>query len=269
VKNPKAFLIAILLAFLATSAQCRYVKQREVELLQRAELKPVVVATVDIREGQRLDETMFHLVEIPNEYIQPRAVATIDRVLGQISSSPISAGEQLMINKLQRSNDQGLAWEISSHMRAVAINVSDVAGVGGHINPRSRVDVMATFDFGEGDRADLRTVTLFQDVWVLAVGDDIGRPMLIDDAMGGEIVVAEGLNANHTVTLQLTPEDAQRVVLAQELGTLTLSLRGRWETDEEITIEEPANVYNTLGVREQVRQRAARSYGVYGPGGGY
>ena len=99
-KNPKAFLVAILLAFLATSAQCRYVKQREVELLRRAELKPVVVATVDIREGQRLDETMFHLVEIPNEYIQPRAVATIDRVLGQISSAPISSGEQLMINKL-------------------------------------------------------------------------------------------------------------------------------------------------------------------------
>jgi hypothetical protein len=58
-------------------------------------------------------------------------------------------------------------------------------------------------------------------------------------------------------------------VLAQDLGTLTLSLRGRWETDEAVIIEEPANIYNTLGVREQVRQRSARTYGVYGPGGGY
>ena len=58
-KNPKSLLIALVLAILATSAQCRYVKQREVTLLELTEPLQVVVARQNVREGDRL-RTLRH-----------------------------------------------------------------------------------------------------------------------------------------------------------------------------------------------------------------
>ena len=73
----------------------------------------VVVARQDVREGDRLDETMFEIKTFPAKYVQPKAIGEIDQVLGQIASAPISEGEQLMANKLLRSNEAGLAWKVS------------------------------------------------------------------------------------------------------------------------------------------------------------
>ena len=69
-----------------------------------------------------------------------------------------------------------------------------------------------------------------------------------------------------TISLALSPENAQKLVLAQSLGELTLTLRGRFEKDEQLQLE-PASIQQTLGIKQQVRYRRSRSFGVYGPGG--
>jgi pilus assembly protein CpaB len=262
-KNPKSLLIALALALLATSAQCRYVKQREVTLLELTEPRQVVVARQNIREGERLDETMFEVQAIPAKYVQPKAIGEVDVVLGQIASGPISEGEQLMANKLLRSNEAGLAWKVSKGSRAVAMTVDEVTAVGGHIRPRNFVDVLGTFDFGEGDKVEMRTITLFQNVWVLAVGSDLGQPAVVGaEAQSGGNMKMNGF----TISLALNPEDSQKLVLAQSIGDLTLTLRGRFEDKKEVTLQ-PASVNSTLGIKKQVRYRRSRSFGVYGPGG--
>ena len=263
-KNPKSLLIALALALFATSAQCRYVKQREVTLLELTEPRTVVVARQNIREGERLDETMFEIQAIPAKYVQPKAIGEVDVVLGQIASGPISEGEQLMANKLLRSNEAGLAWKVSKGSRAIAMSVDELSGVGGHIRPRNFVDVLGTFDFGEGDKVEMRTITLFQNVWVLAVGSDLGQPVVVGaDGSSG----ADNKNTNgFTISLALSPDDAQKLVLAQSIGDLTLTLRGRFEDKKEVTLQ-AASVNSTLGIKKQVRYRRNRSFGVYGPGG--
>ena len=262
-KNPKSLLIALVLAILATSAQCRYVKQREVTLLELTEPLQVVVARQNVREGDRLDETMFEIQSIPAKYVQPKAIGEIDQVLGQIASAPISEGEQLMANKLLRSNEAGLAWKVAKGSRAVSIPVSDLTAVGGHIRPRNFVDVLGTFDFGEGEKSDMRTITLFQKVWVLAVGKDLGQPAAMDP---GAASASANTREVETISLALSPENAQKLVLAQSLGELTLTLRGRFEKDEQLSLP-PASIQSTLGIQRQVRYRRARTFGVYGPGG--
>lgn len=262
-KNPKSLLIALALALLATSAQCRYVKQREVTLLELTEPRQVVVARQNIREGERLDETMFEVQAIPAKYVQPKAIGEVDVVLGQIASGPISEGEQLMANKLLRSNEAGLAWKVSKGSRAVAMTVDEITAVGGHIRPRNFVDVLGTFDFGEGDKVEMRTITLFQNVWVLAVGSDLGQPAVV----GAETQSGSNMKMNgFTISLALNPEDSQKLVLAQSIGDLTLTLRGRFEDKKEVVLQ-PASVNSTLGIKKQVRYRRSRSFGVYGPGG--
>jgi pilus assembly protein CpaB len=263
-KNPKSLLIALALALLATSAQCRYVKQREVTLLELTEPRQVVVARQNIREGERLDETMFEVQAFPAKYVQPKAIGEIDVVLGQIASGPISEGEQLMANKLLRSNEAGLAWKVSKGSRAIAMTVNEVSAVGGHIRPRNFVDVLGTFDFGEGDKTEMRTITLFQNVWVLAVGSDLGQPTVVGaDAQSGNSKIKMN---GFTISLALSPQDAQKMVLAQSIGDLTLTLRGRFEDKKKVVLD-AASVNSTLGIKKQVRYRRSRSFGVYGPGG--
>jgi len=262
-KNPKALLIALALAILATSAQCRYVKQREVTLLELTEPRQVIVSRQNIREGDRLDETMFEVQAIPAKYVQPKAIGEIDAVLGQIASAPISEGEQLMANKLLRANEAGLAWKVSKRSRAVAIPVNEVTAVGGHIRPRNFVDVLGTFDFGQDDKVEMRTITLFQNVWVLAVGSDLGHPALV---AGEAEQSGTTKDNNYTISLALSPADAQKLVLAQSIGDLTLTLRGRFETEKQVQLD-AASVNSTLGIKKQVRYRRNRGFGVYGPGG--
>jgi pilus assembly protein CpaB len=207
---------------------------------------------------------MFEIQAIPAKYVQPKAIGEVDVVLGQIASGPISEGEQLMANKLLRSNEAGLAWKVSKGSRAIAMSVDELSGVGGHIRPRNFVDVLGTFDFGEGDKVEMRTITLFQNVWVLAVGSDLGQPVVVgaDGDSGGNNKKLNGF----TISLALSPDDAQKLVLAQSIGDLTLTLRGRFEDKKEVTLQ-AASVNSTLGIKKQVRYRRNRGFGVYGPGG--
>ena len=74
-KNPKAFIAALITALLFTLVQCRYVHHREQGLLFDSELMPTLVANRDIPANYKLDETMFDVVEVPRKWRQPQAVA--------------------------------------------------------------------------------------------------------------------------------------------------------------------------------------------------
>ena len=254
-KNPTAFLVAIVIAGLSTYAQCRYVSDREVELLQLSELKRTVVAVRPLPKGVKLDETMFKIEMVPLKWQQPQALEEIDYVLGQITSTPILEGEQVLASKLLRPRDAGLAYFVPSQDRAVAVYMDVTKAVGGHIRPTNYVDVLGTFDFGRGESSDVRTVTLFQNVWVLSVGNDISQVAVRTVAPGETATIeATGLNGNPTVTLSVSPDEAQKLVMAQQVGDLTLSLRSLWETEKDLPLK-AATIPSTLGITERVRAR--------------
>ena len=266
-KNPKAFIAALVTALLMTLVQCRYVAKREQDLLYRSEPLPVLIATKDITANTRLDETMVEVREVPREWKQPKALTDVEEILGQISSNPIAEGEQLLATKLVRPNEAGLAFYVPSRMRAVAIAVDEFNAVGGHIKPGNYVDVVGTFDFGQSDKADVRTVTLFQHIWVLSVGDDIGQPQAVIVNDGEEVAYQPtGLGGGRTVTLAVYPDEAQKLIMAQELGDLSLTLHSLWEKDEKVELEH-ATIHNTLGIPQQVRRRQRAKWETIRAGG--
>ena len=250
-KNPKAFFIALIVGVVAMAAQCRFVVEREKELLEMSELRPTVVARVDILKGTRLDETMFEIREIPFKWQQPQALEEVDMVLGQFAATPIAAGEQLVMNKLLRPIDAGLEFYVPVNARAVAIRVNEVQAVGGHVRPGNWVDVLGTFDFGRGESSDFRTITLFQHVWVLSVGQDVGpdslRPVTAEDSYN-----PQGLEGGQSVSLALSPEEVQKLVLAAHSGDLHLTLRNRNESGEEVPLQ-PATIQSSIGIQERIR----------------
>jgi pilus assembly protein CpaB len=269
-QNFRGLVLSLLVALVATFAQCRYVASREQSLLYDAEPLPTLVATRDIPPHVRLDETMVVAKDVPRTWQQPKALTKVDDVIGQITSVPIFAGEQVVATKLVTADDAGLAYYVPTGTRAIALGVDVFNAVGGHIKAGNHVDILGNFDFGSGEKSDLRTVTIMQDVQVLSVVDDIGtitarqvrelppegeegRP---EEAPPGP---SETLMSAATITVAVTPEAAQRLSMAQELGRLTLVLRSLWESEGKTELA-PATVQSTLGMPEQVRYRSRPSY---------
>jgi len=114
-----------------------------------------------------------------------------------------------------------LADDIKPRMRAISVNVSGAASVSGMVKPNDHVDVLGTFSFPskavQGEM-ELVTLTMLQDVLVLATGRETAKSRLLSD-----LRMPASYN---TVTLEVTPRDAQRLALASELGKLSLAVRG-------------------------------------------
>ncbi len=273
--NPRAFLFALMVALVATFAQCRYVAQREQSLLYETAPMKTLVATRDILEDVRIDETMVELVDVPRHWQMPKALSSIDQIRDQITAVPVLMGEQLVATKLVTADEAGLALYVPKGFRAISLQVDVFNAAGGHIRPGNHVDLLGTFDFGSGDKSDFRTVTVMQDVWVLSVVDDIGRPTDRDvrelppegqplrETHPGP---SELLSSAATITVAVRPADAQRLTLAQQMGDLTVSLRSLWETPEILALDH-ATMATTLGIVQQVRARRGRAYRLIEGGG--
>ncbi len=269
-QNARGFVLSLIVALLATLAQCRYVQSRETALLYDSEPLPTLVATRDIPPHVRLDETMVVRKDVPRTWQQPKALTKVDDVIGQITSVPIFAGEQVVATKLVTADDAGLAYYVPTGTRAIALGVDVFNAVGGHIKAGNHVDILGNFDFGSGEKSDLRTVTIMQDVQVLSVVDDIGtitaRQVRSLPPEGVEAAPEEApptpsetLMTSATITVAVAPDAAQRLAMAQELGRLTLVLRSLWESEGKMELA-PATVQSTLGMPEQVRYRSRPSY---------
>ena len=283
-KNPRVFLLALVVAVIATVAQCRYVSRREKQLLYDSQPIPTLLAVKDIPARFKLDETMVQIVEVPRKWRQPKALSSVEDILGQITADPILKDEQVMSTKLVRADDAGLAYFVQKKHRAIAIAVDEVSAVGGHLKPGNYVDILGTFDFGQGEKADMRTVTLFQNVRILSVGDDIGQPTAATVRTSADLKQAEEngqkvdlfnsdtrspaqrINHGKTITAEVTPNEAQKLVLAQELGSLGVTLRSLWEQERFVELEY-ATVHSTLGIPQQVRYTARPRYRLIQSGG--
>jgi pilus assembly protein CpaB len=147
--------------------------------------------------------------------------ADMSKLLGTVVRYPITAGQPVTQGSLVAPGDRGfLAAALGPGMRAVTVSVSEKTGVGGFVFPGDRVDVMLTESVGgQGqDGASLSAAeTILRNLRVLAT-DQATESATTED---GKTIV----KPTHTVTLEATPKIAEKIAVAQTLGTLSLSLR--------------------------------------------
>jgi pilus assembly protein CpaB len=160
----------------------------------------------------------------PNEMVQDAyfidGEADMSKLLGTVVRNPITAGEPVTQGSLVSPGDRGfLAAALGPGMRAITVPVSEKTGVGGFIFPGDRVDLMLTQAVSANDGgAELKTTeTVLRNLRVLAT-DQSTESTTGDD---GKTVVHDF----STVTLEVTPRIAEKISVAQTLGTLSLSLR--------------------------------------------
>jgi pilus assembly protein CpaB len=144
--------------------------------------------------------------------------ADMTKLLGTVVRHPVTAGEPVTRGALVAPGDRGfLAAALGPGMRAVTISVSAKTGVAGFVFPGDRVDLVLTQSIKGEDGPALRAAeTILNNVRVLAT-DQSTDSQTVD----GKTVV----RTFRTVTLEVTPKIAEKVSVAQTIGTLSLSLR--------------------------------------------
>lgn len=156
--------------------------------------------------------------EAPKEVVPPTD-ATQD-LLGTVVRNPITAGQPLTKGSLVFPGDRGfLAAALAPGMRAVTVPVSALTGVAGFVFPGDRVDMVLTQNVaGQGTGDSLKvSETIIRNLRVLATDQ---RAQAAKDEKGNTVVSAYKL-----VTLEVTPRLAEKIAVAQTIGTLSLSLR--------------------------------------------
>ncbi|MCI0734604.1 MAG: Flp pilus assembly protein CpaB [Methylococcaceae bacterium] len=173
---------------------------------------PVVVAATDIPFGIKLEEIHVKIINWPSADVPEGSFRQAEDAIGKIVRNTFYSGEVITQKRVsEHLGGSTLSSLISEKFRAVTVRVDDVVGVAGFVLPGNRVDVLATRRVGTASN-QTETRTILEDIKVLAV-DQEASP----DKEKPAVVRA--------VTMELTPEQAEKVVDAMKEGTIQLTLR--------------------------------------------
>src|SRR5438093_9622350 len=179
---------------------------------QPRDLMTVAAAAHDVAIGRRIQADDLKLVTLDRKDLPRGVFVKTSDVVDRAVAVPIVAGEIVLNGKLApKGSGEGLTALIEPGMRAVSVQVNEISGVSGFIQPGTRVDVLFTRTFSNGDAA---TITILQNVKVIAYGRQLDPSAKVDAATRPTVA-----------TLLVSQEEAQKVVLAQQRGRIQLVLR--------------------------------------------
>jgi len=259
----KAFLTSLIFAGLAMMLVYLYVSQQKKNLQDEfGDSVPVVVAAQDINELEEIKSGMLTTVEVPKKFRQPGSDQDPKTFEGSVAGSPFKKGEQVLLTKvLLKGAETGLSSQVAITRRAMSIPVSDSTAVTRLMRPGDRVDVIARLQYGAGDgETGVEIKTILQDVHVLAVGEmiqnNIPSAFEQDPVTGNRRAInLKGSRAFGTVTLEVTPQEAQTLVFVVN-SELFLTLRN--PIDRQIASVSYTTVDTVLG-ENSARAAAARA----------
>lgn len=211
--------VALLFAGLASWGVYSYLQQ-QASKAKAGEAQNVVVASGEIPIGTKLDITHMKTAAVPKASMQAGSASDPKTLVGRVVIRQLSTGdaitEQKMMPKEGTSMAGVMSYIIPQGHRAVTVGVNEVAGVAGFVAPNNRVDIVLTTVLPKNAEEKISKIIL-QNVTVLATGQ-------ITEQKDGKPVVVP------TVTLDLLPDDAEKLILAASKGSLQLLLRSVIDT---------------------------------------
>lgn len=228
-----SLIAGVVLALVAIGVLSLYVRSLKTPASATDEptmLGNIVVAGTDLPFGEKLAPEQLKVVQWPVASVPKDAFHSIDEIFADAQGNdriilrPMVADEPVLKTKISGFGAKAtLSREVAAGMRAVSIRIDDVSGVAGFLLPGDRVDVLLTRHLPNADpNNNLVTDVILQNVTVLGIDQlsdqDRDKPQLA-----------------RTATVQVTPEDAQKLALAQQAGTLSLALRSVDSTSHILT----------------------------------
>lgn len=208
-RGPFLILLSLLLAVAAAYFGYRWATQQEANHQATPGTVPVAIARSDIPFGTKVEASHVAVIQMLEGTAPTGTFPTVAAVEGKVARSSIMKGEILLEGRFTAEGEGStLSTVIAENMRAVSVRVNDVVGVAGFLLPGNYVDVVAAYRDGPQTRSE----TVVQNVKVLAVDQtastDKNEPVVV-----------------RAVTLEVTPADAEKLVLAEQRGSIQLALR--------------------------------------------
>ena len=207
--------VAVLLALLASLGAYKFLSgQSRVAEQARLQTVGIVIAVVDIPLGSTINPNQVAISPWPKGNYPKDAVPDPKVAVGRTVLRDFVRGEPVVESKLVPLNKPSglLSLRVPPGMRAFSVKVNEVVGVGGFIVSDSRVDVVVTTSLSSKNQQDQFSKIVLEDVQVLAAGRETeqkdNKPVTVN-----------------TVTLAVTPEEAEKLALATNDGKIQLVMR--------------------------------------------
>lgn len=216
-----SLVIFSLLGLLGGVLAFSYVKKKEVDVRKGWNLVPVVVAAQDIPENTVVAMDMISQRSVPEQFVTSSVVKpdSASYIVNQRTLVPLQAGDMMLWSAFETTKAaERISQNLAAAQRLVSLKVSAEASVGGWVRPNDHVDVIAVYP---GENKEPQVTTLLTNVTVVATGAISGTTNI-------NLIPPEG-RAFTTVTLRVSADDAERLAIMANVGTLTLSLRPEGE----------------------------------------
>lgn len=219
------FVLAVIVALTSAVVIYRWIQQKAsvpvVSQVVPEERTQIVLAGTDLAWGTKLTAELLKAAPIAKGYAPAGCFATPAELEGRVLVMPVRQNEPITEYKLAAKDvaTGGVSAVVSHGKRAIAVAGDKVIGLAGFIQPGNRVDVLVTIEDPDNDKLHY-TKTVLEDIRVLATGTQIedkgdGKPAPVD-----------------VFTVEVTPEEGERLSLAAVQGKLHFALRHA--TDKEI-----------------------------------
>ena len=241
-RNRRAiYILALILSLASVVLLSRYIQGLKNTPETVVTMENVIVAVADIPAQTKITEEMLAIQALPPEAIHPLAARTKDEIVGSITRVDVSAQEQFLKNKVALDEvTLVLSYRIPEDMRAIAIPINEVMGVGGYIEKDDRVDLIITYELPtepesaanapgaveettEPEEPLITTITQIQNLEVIEVG-----PLTFTE----EGIAIRNRGVTTSIVLLAKPAQAEMIAYAIQTGTIQVSLRN--PLDQEI-----------------------------------
>ncbi len=240
--NLKAWIplaVAIVLGLIAARMAMNVVStQPDPKANVATNLTSIVVATGDVTPGSILTEQHLKLGKVESNDVPTGAFMSAQPLVGRVVKVALSPNQALLPSMLADNGAGiGVATTLPEGMRAITVDINDVSGVAGFIQPTCRVDVVGTIQ-NEGKPL---AKTVLENIMVLAVGSRTGAPTPPEPG--------QPVEQARTVTLLCTPEQAEKLELATSSTRIRLVLRNG--TDKTTSAGEGITIADLKGGTQQ------------------
>lgn len=234
---------ALVLGVVAAVFAARYIDGARARVEAQDQPVSVLIAQQDLPAGmsgeELADEELLKLETVPRRYVADGAISSSAAISGKILTVSLSKGEQVSDSRFALPSAAGLSFAVPEDFVAIALPNTADRGVAGLIRPGDSVVVYATFEPGTG-LEEAVTKLILRKARVLAVGASTtalsSSSTDEEPERGGTLSAPRTAGSAEkdvpgTVTLALSPADAEKLVFAQELGRVWLALLGSGTTE--------------------------------------
>ena len=219
--------LSLIIAVVGTFLLYKWVERqrgpKEIVEVEKMEATPIVVSAGILVWGTKLKPEMIKTAPYLKESLPAGYFSKSADLKDRVIIAPLKLNEPITEAKLAPTSVKtgGVSAVLKPGMRAIAVKGDKVIGLSGFVNPGNRVDVIVTVN--DPEKEEEKTKTILENIPVLATGTQIqenekGEPAPVD-----------------VYTLEVTPEEAEKLALAASEGKLQLALRSVTDGDEVYT----------------------------------